>query len=769
MFEIQKSKWIWTTEKTPEIPVEMLFRKEMVVLVIPEELTIRITADTRYKLYINGKLVEFGPLKGDKEIWFYDEVNVAPFLITGINCISAEILRFPEPDLEGNQSLIRTKTPGFLIEAISDTVLGREIETGNTWRCFYNKDKNIVPESTFDHRLFVFEEVVGNVEIYGWKQPGFNDSDWKIAKEYTIFDISSTNSPGNMRKRDIPSMMRNESKFAGVSVVRKSESSKRKWNALLRNEEELIIPSDSEEIVEINAGEEMTGFFLMKMAGGAESNIEIIYSECYVQPEKLPGFIPTLPVAVKKDRTDIVNGHLEGFLDKYCVGGFGDYGIAEEFTPFWFRTFRFIQLKIKTKKEPLSILSLGFTETGYPLDVKTTVNTSDKNHSAIWDISVRTLKRCMHETYMDCPYYEQLQYIMDTRAQILYTYTTSADDRLARRAFDDFKRARRSDGLLNCCYPSTTSHIIPGFTVYYIMMLHDHMMYFGDQKLIRDHLATIDDILQYFNRNLNESELVGKVGSEIMDSALPFWSFVDWTEQWNSTGGVPTAIHHGPITMESLLYILGLQKASELCAFCGRSETAKEYMDRANKVQQAVREFCTDIEGCILDGPGVLQYSQHCQVFGVLTGTLDIKNGKKYLQETLINKKKYAQCSVAFTFYLFRALEVTDLYEYTNECWKPWRDMIKQNLTTCVEDTVNTRSDCHAWSALILYELPSVTLGIRPTKPGFSEIEIKPVFGYLSHAEGNVITPKGYIHVKWKMQNGIPDVEIKAPADIVIK
>ena len=77
------------------------------------------------------------------------------------------------------------------------------------------------------------------------------------------------------------------------------------------------------------------------------------------------------------------------------------------------------------------------------------------------------------------------------------------------------------------------------------------------------------------------------------------------------------------------------------------------------------------------------------------------------------------------------------------------KKMIEKHATTCVEDDVQERSDCHAWGALLLYELPSVILGVRPSKPGYEDMEVKPVLGYLTWAKGEVITPKGTIQVEW--------------------
>mgnify|MGYP004524763561 FL=1 len=69
-------------------------------------------------------------------------------------------------------------------------------------------------------------------------------------------------------------------------------------------------------------------------------------------------------------------------------------------------------------------------ETGYPLSLSGSYDFYDKTDNKLWDISVRTLKNCMTDTFNDCPYYEQLQYAMDTYLQIIYAAQITNDDRL---------------------------------------------------------------------------------------------------------------------------------------------------------------------------------------------------------------------------------------------------------------------------------------------------------------------------------------------------
>jgi hypothetical protein len=158
--------------------------------------------------------------------------------------------------------------------------------------------------------------------------------------------------------------------------------------------------------------------------------------------------------------------------------------------------------------------------------------------------------------------------------------------------------------------------------------------------------------------------------------------------------------------------------------------------------------------------------SQHCQVFGILTGTLNEEEGRKNLEKSLL-EAGFARCSVAMNFYLFRALEQTGLYAYTERCWDIWRGMVENHCTTCVEAEFYARSECHAWGALALYELPSVVLGVRPAAPGYSRISVRPAAAYMRSASGKVHTPAGDLEVSWvKAEDGKIRVKIACADEV---
>ena len=681
---------------------------------------LRITADTRYKLYVNGVLRETGPSKGDKFVWFVDEIDLTDSLRAGENVLAVAVLRYPIEGEKGNHSLFRTKKPGLFIEGIKT----------DDWRCHVNRRTRFYQEEERFAPLIIHENAAGDPLAFDWRQIDFDDSAWDTAMPYPDTELPEVLHAERLRERTIPFMERKSHCFTLPIET---------------------IPAHNQESFVLDAEEEMCAFPRLSLSSGAGANIELLYAECYVTDQG------------KENRLDAEQGHLEGYRDTYAVLGAGTAERPEVYDPYWFRTFRFIRVTVRTGGEPLTLCSFDYEETGYPLEVGTQAQASDESLSAIWDISLRTLRRCMHETYVDCPYYEQLQYAMDARSQILYTYAISADDRLARKAIDDFSRAQRPDGLLNCSYPNMNTNVIPGFSIYYILIVYDHMMYFGDAALVRRYMPVIGRILHFFDSHRTADGLVDKVGG--VNGKAPLWSFIDWAKDWMPTEGMPTAGLSGPITMESLLYVLGLQKAAELCEYIDLHREAEMYRACVKAVQSAIRRCCMDKNGMITDGPGSRELSQHTQVFGVLTDTLTVEEGRRNLLKT-IQDGAYAQCTVAMCYYLFRALEKTGLYAYTDRYWEIWRRMLRNGCTTCVEAENYARSECHAWGALILYELPSVILGVRPAAPGYAKIQISPVAGYLTNASGTVRTPRGDIGVCWiRRANGI-DLQIQCADEV---
>ena len=247
------------------------------------------------------------------------------------------------------------------------------------------------------------------------------------------------------------------------------------------------------------------------------------------------------------------------------------------FEPLWWRTWRYLDLDIETADQPLTLESLTANFTAYPFEERAKLTTGDPDLDKIWEICWRTARLDAHETYMDTPYYEQLQYIGDTRIQALISYTVGGDDRLGRQALEAFNDSRIPEGITRSRYPSSLPQNIPTFSLLWIGMLHDWWMYRPDPAPVRESLQGTRSVLEWFIQHERPDGLLEK---------LPWWSFIDWVP----SGETPTYDSHGESCITTLEYLGALEDAADLEQHLGDGVMAGRYRDRAGHVRSAIRE-----------------------------------------------------------------------------------------------------------------------------------------------------------------------------------
>ncbi|MDR1565912.1 MAG: hypothetical protein LBS48_01350, partial [Treponema sp.] len=419
---------------------------------------------------------------------------------------------------------------------------------------------------------------------------------------------------------------------------------------------------------------------------------------------------------------------------------------------FWFRTFRIIRIEVTTGSRPFTLWPLKYRETGYPMDVKTEISADEKDPAqawipGLWDISLRTLRRCMHETYEDCPYYEQMQYTFDTRLQMLFTYYLSGDTRLGRKTIDDFHRSILPEGIIQSRYPTNNPQVIPTFAVSWLSMLLDYYDQTADASVLERYRPTAENILLWFKRKKNSRGLVEGLG---------YWNFLDWAPEWRDVHGSVRAAYSGPSTAQNLMYVYGLQLLGRILSVLGFGDLKTWYLNEAKGIQNRVLESCWDEKRRLFkDGPDYsAEYTRHSQLWAVLTGTVQGKDAEELMNRAL-TEKGLVTCTFPVQFYFFRALEQAGLYEKTGPLWEEWKRFLPLNLSTVPETPYDdSRSDCHAWSSLLLYEYPAKILGVYPAEPGYKVIGIKPQGIFLGRASGKVHTPAGEVEITWEYQNG---------------
>lgn len=328
-----------------------------------------------------------------------------------------------------------------------------------------------------------------------------------------------------------------------------------------------------------------------------------------------------------------------------------------------------------------------------------------------------------------------------------------------RQTINNFAASIGFEGLTQSRFPSHVMQLIAGFSLYWVLQVCDHHLFFGDTAYARSFLPRIDGVLDFFASYVDDRGLVSGLPADV-------WQYVDWVTSWGATDdhpdkGVPTSGRKSNMhTYFSMLYAYVLQKAANLLVEVGRPAHAEEYETRAQALQVAVRTHCYDgtfFTDSTSDVAGEDAYSQHCQVYAVLSGAAKPEDSIRLLREAFDNPR-FSMCSYVMKFYALRAFSIAgdELYESMwQSTWEPWRQMLANNLTTWEEDDVRQRSDCHAWGSVPIYEYCTEVAGVQPIAPGCKKLLFKPRLNLSSGINAEVALGKDNLaHVSWRVTEG---------------
>ena len=459
-------------------------------------------------------------------------------------------------------------------------------------------------------------------------------------------------------------------------------------------------------------------------------------------------------------------GNRDAFADREILGlgdeFLPDGGEQRLFAPLDFRTYRYLQLDITTGAEPLVIEDLHGVFTGYPFKENAAFTSDDPELSRLWTVGWRTARLCALETYVDCPYYEQLQYIGDTRIQGLISLYVSGDDRLVRNAIELFDNSRLPEGLTLSRYPSFSPQIINTFSLFWVDMLHDYWRHRTDEAFLRARLTGLQSVLAWFEARIDPQ--TGLLGP------LPYWTFADWADEWAwdeglGIGGDPPGAHTGGSSFVTLQYAGTLRRAAELCRALGRADLATHYEQTAAGLCASARSCWDEGRRLYADTPARQTFSQHANVMAVLAGAVT-GDAARDLMQRVADDKSITQATTYFRFYLLRAMKSAGLGDQYLARLGPWHTMLDLGLTTFAEKPDPTRSDCHAWSASPVYELLATVCGIEPASPGFATVRIEPHLGGLKTATARMPHPRGEITVSLRREGNGVAAEVSLPEGV---
>lgn len=759
----EKAKWIWPNNAMYLLNSYAGFRYDLELKTLPANAPVHLTADQSYRLWVNGRYVCRGPVRGQQKEWQFDTVDIVQYLKGGHNFIAVEGYQ------PGHSTFAYTfrDRAGFIFAAKWEN--GTEVYSDESWKIFrasgYNphtgrlsRQMNYQEDLDLrkDDRSWIYQE---NPNIPAQPQ-------WLLAVGMAFGSLPWS----KLKKRVLP--MLDESCHApakavlggtGVTAAANTdvydniawhfadrELPSIEWHDAPEfiHEGEFLtgtVPAAGKgkfNVITFDLGEEwMTGTPILEVLGGRAGDVVELYYYHYLEDGKCK---QTPPPGV---------GSMLALASRLCLNG---DACRHEF--YQIMGSRHFTLLVRETETPLDI-RISWRNAVYPLEIKGQFNSSNPLWNDLYRISRHTQQVCSMDVFVDTPWREQSQWWGDARVQAKNTHFLSGDVRLLEEGL--FSITAQSDvphGLIFANAPTTQAgNILPDFCLTWIATLYDLYFQTGRTDFFPILKNRAESIFTYFETQRNQNGLIG------YDKR--FWLFEDWAE----------------LPKQPYPCFLNLWHCYVLELYCKLLQAAgDDFFAVAKKItherELLVKMFYDPTKKLflpILDENGMLSGtpSVHDQVLAILLGLVPEAHGTMVVERIrpclLGTLTEGAVPSPFWATYMLDAVQKLGLYEealsYIRQNWSP---MIPVGTTWEVFDPVGRGglSFSHAWSAHLISHLTEILGGITQLEARWQKIRFSP---YLPTGEKTLSvtlpTPAGMIKAAWEKHGETAEYTLELP------
>jgi hypothetical protein len=756
---------------------------------------LHISAETRYKLYVNGTYVARGPVRSDPRWQYFDTHDVSGLAVEGDNVVAVLVHFIGIPSAHG----INTKG-GLIcqIEQMADREPVVLCRTDSSWKV--NRSNGWKLDAPVRNTKQDFVEMFdARKEPMDWYARDYNDRAWKPASIVGAFGPetrswvqgSVSHAPRHpvspwetLVPRDIP-LLAEERRFA-QRIVAMGETISTKGDAdpataiaaALALPLQVVRIENANQLLAENPGQytEIVNYCETSTVGTQKQGRDIHIRDSYIVLDfgkQVNGYFRLILEGVAGGVVDI--GYSEFMWDGRVTPFFRHGGGCnadrytmrdglQEWETFMWRSFRYVHLAFRRLTRPVKLHEASLVFSTYPVEYRGEFDCSEPLVTRIWETARYTCQLCMMDAYMDNPSDEQRHYIQTGYILSAANYAAFGDLKLTRKMLIQMAQSQMMNGCIQVAWPDSwaSKQLNVNFIdapLLYIVAIWDYYLYSGDRETLQSLYPAMVRQMEWFARWEDETAMLG---------GLPTLVWIDHADlDRRDKSAVVNAWYYlvlGIMEKVSVLFDGGVIERK----YKGKAETLR---DRFHSV------FWNESRGlyvdCVVDGQqselggeqtNAVVYWAGLGESSVLGRVLDGLYGQNSASPQIV------MGSPLFQFYILEAWFRLGQGELA-------LGLMKERLQRLIAEGASTFGTmwtalgphvaCQSEASAHAYVISTHLLGVKPLEPGFREFGIFPQPSGLSRAQGRFPSPLGDIPVCWRAEDNGFHLEFTVPEGAV--